>query len=138
MHKEISQKSQWSLIAILSTGEEMVASMYQIWGAPRQQIHSAIQSIPVKKYNAHINVEICSTINSYKYLYKYVYKGPVMASVQVVSSQGDPVDNNTDTKIGPLVLGSIGMKSTRFHGHEICQISWWNLADFMKSGAFHA
>ena len=27
------------------------------------------------KYNAHINVEICSTIKAVKYLYKYVYKG---------------------------------------------------------------
>lgn len=27
------------------------------------------------KYNAHINVEICSTAQSVKYLYKYVYKG---------------------------------------------------------------
>ncbi len=27
------------------------------------------------KYNCHINVEICSTIRSVKYLYKYVYKG---------------------------------------------------------------
>ena len=51
-----------------------------------------------KKYNAHISVEICSTINSCKYLYKYVYKGPDMAPVQVVRNQGDPVDNNTDTK----------------------------------------
>ena len=36
------------------------------------------------KYNAHINVEICSTVNSCKYLYKYVYKGPDMASVEIV------------------------------------------------------
>ena len=35
------------------------------------------------KYNAHINVEICSSIISCKYLYKYVYKGPDMASVAV-------------------------------------------------------
>ena len=34
-----------------------------------------------KKYNVHINVEICSSIRSCKYLYKYVYKGPDMASV---------------------------------------------------------
>ena len=27
------------------------------------------------KYNAHINVEICSTVIAVKYLYKYVYKG---------------------------------------------------------------
>jgi hypothetical protein len=27
------------------------------------------------KYNAHINVEICSTVSAVKYLYKYCYKG---------------------------------------------------------------
>ena len=27
------------------------------------------------KYNAYINVEICSTVSAVKYLYKYVYKG---------------------------------------------------------------
>ena len=27
------------------------------------------------KYDAHINVEVCTTIKSVKYLYKYVYKG---------------------------------------------------------------
>ena len=38
-----------------------------------------------KKYKAHINVEICSSIKSCKYLYKYVYKGPDMASVAIQS-----------------------------------------------------
>ena len=28
-----------------------------------------------EKYDAHINVEICSTIRAVKYLYKYLYKG---------------------------------------------------------------
>ena len=27
------------------------------------------------KYDAHINVEICTTIRAVKYLYKYLYKG---------------------------------------------------------------
>ena len=40
-----------------------------------------------KKYNAYINVEICSSINSCKYLYKYVYKGPDMASVALESQK---------------------------------------------------
>ena len=35
------------------------------------------------KYNCHINSEICSSIKSVKYLYKYVYKGPDRVSVEV-------------------------------------------------------
>ena len=35
----------------------------------------------VKKYNAHINVEIATSISSVKYLYKYVYKGGVTLSL---------------------------------------------------------
>ncbi len=27
------------------------------------------------KYNAHINVEVCSSVQAVKYIYKYVYKG---------------------------------------------------------------
>jgi ATP-dependent DNA helicase PIF1 len=34
-----------------------------------------------KKFNCHINVEICSSIKAIKYLYKYVYKGPDRANV---------------------------------------------------------
>ena len=35
------------------------------------------------KYNAHINVELCSTVKSVKYLYKYIYKGYDCANVQI-------------------------------------------------------
>ena len=35
------------------------------------------------KYNCHINVEICSTLQAIKYVYKYVYKGPDRAFVSV-------------------------------------------------------
>ncbi|KAG3130439.1 hypothetical protein PI126_g20500 [Phytophthora idaei] len=34
-----------------------------------------------QKYNCHVNVEICSTVQSVKYLYKYVYKGQDRATV---------------------------------------------------------
>ncbi|CAL8129145.1 unnamed protein product [Orchesella dallaii] len=42
-----------------------------------------------RKYNAHINIEVCSTVKSVKYIFKYVYKGHDAAIVQV-NAAGDP------------------------------------------------
>ena len=36
-----------------------------------------------KKYDCHINVEVCNSVQAVKYLYKYVYKGHDHAAVQV-------------------------------------------------------
>ena len=52
----------------------------------------------MKKYNAHINVEICNSIKSCKYLYKYVYKGPDMASVAMESDNGNKEGNIDEIK----------------------------------------
>ena len=41
------------------------------------------------KYNCHINVEICSTIQAIKYVYKYVYKGPDKAFVSVAEGESE-------------------------------------------------
>ena len=41
------------------------------------------------KYDAHINVEICSSIQSIKYVYKYVYKGHDRASI-ALNTQATP------------------------------------------------
>ncbi|XP_055333911.1 uncharacterized protein LOC129585300 [Paramacrobiotus metropolitanus] len=35
------------------------------------------------KFNAHINVEVCTTVKSVNYLFKYVYKGYDCANVQI-------------------------------------------------------
>jgi hypothetical protein len=35
------------------------------------------------KYNAHINLELCSTVKSVKYLYKYIYKGYDCANIEL-------------------------------------------------------
>ena len=39
-----------------------------------------------KKYNAHINIEICNTVQVLKYLFKYVYKGHDKTSVSLSST----------------------------------------------------
>jgi hypothetical protein len=41
------------------------------------------------KYDAHINVEICSSVTAVKYMYKYVYKGHDRAVVEVSGVGGD-------------------------------------------------
>jgi hypothetical protein len=43
-------------------------------------------------YNCHINIEICSSIKTVKYMYKYIYKSPNGASYTVdKSDNGDKV-----------------------------------------------
>ncbi|KAG2210809.1 hypothetical protein INT45_013594 [Circinella minor] len=48
------------------------------------------------KYDAHINVEICTSIHSVKYVYKYVYKGHDRASLQM--TQHHPRQNNDNAR----------------------------------------
>ncbi|XP_024200595.1 uncharacterized protein LOC112203930 [Rosa chinensis] len=38
------------------------------------------------RYNCHINVEICGSIKSVKYLYKYIYKGPDRVALELQSN----------------------------------------------------
>src|SRR5581483_166480 len=42
-----------------------------------------------QKYNCHINVEICSSITSIKYLYKYIYKGQDRVLISIVNPQDE-------------------------------------------------
>lgn len=39
------------------------------------------------KFNCHLNVEVCTTVKSVKYIYKYVYKGYDSARVQLRDNQ---------------------------------------------------
>src|SRR5205814_5651085 len=58
-----------------------------------------------QKYDCHINVEICSSIRSVKYLYKYVYKGhdrvivsvrKIQESQELQESQGQQEPQETE------------------------------------------
>ena len=48
----------------------------------------------LKKYKGHINIEVCSTLMSVKYLYKYLTKGNDTATFRVVTS-----DNVNQTQL---------------------------------------
>ena len=50
------------------------------------------------KYNAHINVEICSSIKCCKYLYKYVYKGPDMTSIHTEVQKSSQEQNASNER----------------------------------------
>ena len=76
-----------------------------------------------KKYNAHINVEIFSSIQSCKYLYKYVYKGPDMASVRMESSNGtegcyDEIQKYVNSRFVTASEACWRIMSFDVHGHD--------------------
>jgi hypothetical protein len=46
------------------------------------------------KYDAHINIEVCSDICAVKYLFKYVYKGHDRATVEVSCQSDNAIEGN--------------------------------------------
>ena len=46
----------------------------------------------LKKYKCHLNVEICTSIKAVKYLYKYTYKGPDRANMEIINEVTDFLD----------------------------------------------
>ena len=55
----------------------------------------SIEPYLTMRYNCHINVEVCCSIKSIKYIYKYIYKGTDCASFAVQGSGEDgPIEVN--------------------------------------------
>ena len=81
------------------------------------------------KYQAHINVEICNSIKSCKYLYKYVYKGPDMASVstEVVSQR----NNEGETSEGKNIDEIAKFVNSRF---MTSSEGFWKICSFDTHG----
>lgn len=50
------------------------------------------------KYDAHINVEICSTVKAVKYLYKYIYKGHDRIMVNAADHDFNEVQQYLDAR----------------------------------------
>jgi hypothetical protein len=49
----------------------------------------------LKKFQCHINVEICSSVQSVKYLYKYIYKGSDKANAKI-TNENDEIQQYLD------------------------------------------
>ncbi|GBO21194.1 hypothetical protein AVEN_5386-1 [Araneus ventricosus] len=60
----------------------------EIKAPPAGTIYSTLQPLVDKKFNAHINVEVCASVKIVKYLYKYVYEGHDAASVGLPTNDG--------------------------------------------------
>ncbi|XP_036345768.1 uncharacterized protein LOC118755017 [Rhagoletis pomonella] len=69
-----------------------------------------------KKYNAHINVEICSSIKSVKYLHKYIYKGYDCATVQIIEQQIDHFGLPADD----LATENLEIENFNIHDEVLC------------------
>ncbi|XP_062208940.1 uncharacterized protein LOC133910622 [Phragmites australis] len=50
----------------------------------------------LRRYDCHINAEVCSSIKAVKYLYKYIYKGHDKASVSINYANGNHEINEID------------------------------------------
>lgn len=52
------------------------------------------------KYNAHVNMEICTSVSSIKYIFKYVYKGQdrMIANVKLHSGVINEIENYLDCR----------------------------------------
>ena len=50
-----------------------------------------------KRYNAHINIEICSTVSVFKYLFKYVYKGGDRTTA-VLQNEANEIQDYVDAR----------------------------------------
>lgn len=51
------------------------------------------------KFNCHINVEVCTTVKSVKYIYKYIYKGYDSATIQIQNVDGQPQEQMVHDEI---------------------------------------
>jgi hypothetical protein len=44
-----------------------------------------------RKYRAHINVEVCASVQAVKYIHKYIYKGGDRATLRVDQADNDEI-----------------------------------------------
>jgi hypothetical protein len=58
-------------------------------------------------FNAHINVEVCASLKSVKYLFKYIHKGHDRADVRVSVDRRRPATNNPGDAVVALAVATV-------------------------------
>uniref|UniRef100_A0A914VC87 Helitron helicase-like domain-containing protein n=1 Tax=Plectus sambesii TaxID=2011161 RepID=A0A914VC87_9BILA len=75
----------------------------------------------LRQYDAHINVEICASVKSIKYLFKYVYKGHDRANVELRQSargEYDEISMFLDARYVSLSEAIWRLLEFRLHGQS--------------------
>ena len=80
------------------------------------------------KFNCHINIEVCATVKSVKYLFKYVYKGHDCANVEVsekhFGEQRDEVKHFVESRYvsPPEAAWRLFSFKMHDHTHSVCRL----------------
>ncbi|UYV82161.1 EPM2AIP1 [Cordylochernes scorpioides] len=84
------------------------------------------------RFTAHINVEVCASVKSFKYLFKYVYKGPDRAEVEVTVGES-ALESRTQNEIksfldaryvsAPEAMCRMFEYRLHAHSHTICRLA---------------
>ena len=56
-----------------------------------------LAAVLLLKFNSHINVEVCSTVQCIKYLFKYCYKGLDCAFIEISNIDLNLKDDNNNS-----------------------------------------
>ena len=68
------------------------------------------------RYNCHINVEICSSIEAVKYIHKYIYKGHDRTTLEIMDQNRDEVKEYLDARYIGAVESCWHMNEFSMHG----------------------
>ncbi|KIH64075.1 Ulp1 protease family, catalytic domain protein [Ancylostoma duodenale] len=82
---------------------------YVAVGRKKQTLASNADVVPynswlLTRYNCHINVEICSSLRSYEYIYKYIYKGVDQILLKLLADEQLLKKNTRRDENGDLVV----------------------------------
>ena len=104
----------------MSITTEMLCLIIPIWLQSKipflfSKLSLMIHSV---RYNCHINVEICSSIEAIKYIHKYIYKGHDRTTVKIRDQNRDEIKEYLDAHYIGSVESCWHIKEFAMHGES--------------------